>query len=342
MINFCTLYDSNYMSRGLALYQSLVENCPDFHLYVVSFDDRSYNYLTTLNLPHQTVIPLNKFEDAALLAVKPTRTTAEYCWTCTPSIILYCIRTFNLPSCTYVDSDIFFYANPIVLFEEMQGKSILITDHYFTPEYDTSKENGRYCVQFVFFKNNEHGLSALTWWRDRCIEWCHAYLEDNKFGDQKYLDDWPTRFPETHVLRHRGGGIAPWNVQQYTFNRRGNSIELTDRKSKEKLPVIFFHFHGLRFYTDNTAHFTRALYHIDHSVKSLFYIPYVNKLNEIKSGMTPAASVDPNGARNVSPARPLRVVEYFKEFAFLIMKHPEYIVKRKNFDLKNHLHYYQF
>ena len=33
------------------------------------------------------------------------------------------------------------------------------------------------------------GLKALKWWRDRCLEWCYARIEDGKFGDQFYIED---------------------------------------------------------------------------------------------------------------------------------------------------------
>ena len=72
-------------------------------------------------------------------------------------------------------------------------------------------------MQFMLFKNTEGGLKVLNWWRDCCLEWCYNRHEDGKFGDQKYLDDWTTRFKNIHVLRNLGGGLAPWNVQQYDF-----------------------------------------------------------------------------------------------------------------------------
>ena len=39
MINFCTLFDSNYSAKGLAMYRSLVHCCPSFHLYIFAFDE---------------------------------------------------------------------------------------------------------------------------------------------------------------------------------------------------------------------------------------------------------------------------------------------------------------
>lgn len=39
MQNFCTLYNSNYASKGLAMYWSLKRVCPEFMLYVFAFDD---------------------------------------------------------------------------------------------------------------------------------------------------------------------------------------------------------------------------------------------------------------------------------------------------------------
>ena len=80
-----------------------------------------------------------------------------------------------------------------------------------------------YNVQFMTFRRDARGLEALHWWRDRCIEWCYYRVEDGKLGDQKYLDDWPERFDGVHVLEHPGGGLAPWNVENYELARRNGS-----------------------------------------------------------------------------------------------------------------------
>ena len=70
MHNYCTLFDSNYLTRGLAMYESLKKNSNKFHLYIFSFDDRSYSVLKELNLESATIIKLEEFEDDELLEVK--------------------------------------------------------------------------------------------------------------------------------------------------------------------------------------------------------------------------------------------------------------------------------
>jgi len=188
------------------MYESLERCSGDFHLYVFAFDDKSYELLQKLDYEYMTVISLDSFEDDELLKVKSERGAGEYCWTCTPSVIKYAIENYDLDSCTYLDADLYFFANPAVLIDEMKGASVLITDHRYTSEYDQSATSGIYCVQFMTFKNNDFGLNVLNWWRDACIEWCFNRFEDGKFGDQKYLDDWPNRFEGIHVLQHLGGG----------------------------------------------------------------------------------------------------------------------------------------
>ena len=138
-----------------------------------------------------------------------------------------------------------FFASPQILLDEMdESESVLITPHRYTPQYDQSEKTGIYCVQFVYFRNNQQGRKVLTWWRKACLEWCYNRFEDGRFGDQKYLDDWPERFEGVHVLQHLGGGVAPWNMQQYRFEQQGKEIigiELETENSSLLFFIIFIH-----------------------------------------------------------------------------------------------------
>lgn len=279
MKNYCTLFDSNYIMRGLAMYNSLKKQSKDFHLYIFAFDDNCHNKLKELKLENVTVISLNEFEDEELLKVKPTRTAGEYCWTSTPSTVLYCIERYELESCTYLDADLYFFSNPDVLIDEMEkaGKSVLITNHRYTPEYDQSVTSGIYCVQFMTFKNSEKGLKVLNWWRNACIDWCYARTEDGKFGDQKYLDMWPSQFEGIHDLEHLGGGVAPWNIQQYTFDNNRVGHEITTGK---RFDLIFYHFHGFKVYSNN--YYDCNMYELSDENIEYIYKPYINELLLIK------------------------------------------------------------
>jgi hypothetical protein len=89
---------------------------------------------------------------------------------------------------------------------------VLITDHGYAPEYDQSATSGQYCVQFMTFER-DGGEPVRRWWEERCIEWCYARFEDGKFGDQKYLDDWPYRFKGTRP-RPRAAGARPGALER--------------------------------------------------------------------------------------------------------------------------------
>jgi hypothetical protein len=250
---FCTLFDVNYLPRGLALYRSLERVCPDFHLRVFCMDDEAERLLRDLasELPRLTVIPLAELErhDRELLEVKPTRTQLEYCWTATPAVSLYCLETEpGLSEITYLDADLMFFSEPRPVFDEMGDASVLIVPHRYAPQWQSSEEtSGTYNVQFMTFRRDSRGLEALHWWRDRCIEWCYYRLEDGKLGDQKYLDDWPERFEGVHVLEHPGGGLAPWNAERYRIEERDGRVLVDGR------PLVFYHYHSLKLFKGITA-----------------------------------------------------------------------------------------
>jgi hypothetical protein len=281
MLNFCTLFDSTYLSRGLAMYHSLLEHCRDFHLYVFTFNDECDDILQSLHLKFITVISLSKFEDEELLKVKPRRTRGEYCWTCTSSTILYVLNHYEVEHCTYIDSDLCFFSSPQPLIDEMGDNSVLITPHRYTAKYNQEEKTGIYCVQFVTFKKDKRGLEALNWWRKACLEWCYNRFENGKFGDQKYLDDWPVRFEGVHVLKHLGGGVAPWNMQQYSFKQENGKLMGQVLNTGEKFEVIFFHFHSLTFVSPN--YFSpRPYYQRNDSAITLLFNPYVKTIKFIR------------------------------------------------------------
>ena len=270
MYSYCTLFDSNYLTRGLAMYESLKKYSDNFHLYIFAFDDRSYVLLKKLNLKFVTIISLKEFEDEDLLRVKKNRTAGEYCWTCTPSTIKFCIEKYNLDSCTYLDADLYFFSNPKILIDEMNDKSVMITEHRYTKKYDQSKTSGIYCVQFMTFKNDYNGMKVLNWWRNACIKWCYAKCEDGKFGDQKYLDDWIYKFDGIHVLQNLGGGVAPWNIQQYEIE-------------KKIFELIFYHFHDFKFIKNNKIDLGN--YILREMDLKILYKPYLEHLENIKNNI---------------------------------------------------------
>lgn len=299
---YCTLFNAAYLARGLAMYNSLTKVCDDFHLYVFAFDDSTYKYFQEAGLPHLTVISLKEFEDSELLRIKGSRTAGEYCWTCTPSTILYCIEKFGLDHCTYIDADMIFYHDPRVLNEEVQSNSVMITEHRYTPEYDQSATSGIYCVQYVLFKNDERGLKVLRWWRDACIDWCYNRLEEGKFGDQKYLDDWTSRFEGVHVMKHEGGGVAPWNMQQYALKSNDQVLMVKNHNSGISSSLIFVHFHGVRFYREEVVEFTGAGYSLSVSWKDLIFRPYALSLFELAVDVQKRAYYirDANGVSDIT------------------------------------------
>ena len=66
MLTFCTLFDSNYMDKGLVLYESLKNVAKKFKLYILAMDHQCQRVLCNMNLENVIVISLEEFEDEAI------------------------------------------------------------------------------------------------------------------------------------------------------------------------------------------------------------------------------------------------------------------------------------
>ena len=122
-------------------------------------DEKCREIINEMKLSNVVVISLQEFEDEEMLQIKEVRSRAEYCWTCTASLIDYVFETYKEKYCTYIDSDLCFYKNPRILIEEMLNAdcSVQIVEHGFGKGMiarEKVKGAGRYCVQFNTFKND--------------------------------------------------------------------------------------------------------------------------------------------------------------------------------------------
>lgn len=262
---FCTLFDSNYLDKGLVLYDSMTECLGEFKLYVFAFDEKCLDILTEQNLDKMVVIPLKEFETEDLLRVKQERTRAEYCWTCTAWTIKYVLDHYGEDMCTYIDADMMFFSSPQAVFDDMRAKgcSIIIVPHRFKTIEEEKKAHdtvGSYCVEFNTFVNNVDGRAALDWWADRCLEWCYYAVPGTTewYGDQKYLNVFPEKFKGVYICEHAGVGLAPWNNMLVDY-AENSPLRIKVKESGEVYPLVLYHFENVSFLTNHILHASSGL-----------------------------------------------------------------------------------
>ena len=283
---FVTYFDSNYLIKGLTLYRSLIRHTSLFRLWILCLDNMAYETLQKLALPGVVPILLSDFEqgDAELIRARDNRSRIEYYFTCTPSLPLYILTNWpEVDVITYLDADLFFFSDPCPIYRELEGNAILIVAHRFPPHLKHKEIRGIYNVGLLSFRRSNEGLQCLNWWRKRCIEWCYDRVEGGRYADQKYLDDWPTRFPGVVVLQHKGAGLGPWNITDYSLRLDNGHVTVDSH------PLVLFHFHHLNqirqwLYDTDLARYGG---HVNAILKRHIYGPYIRELQETTRWVSP-------------------------------------------------------
>src|SRR6266480_222524 len=243
MRHFCTLFDRNYIARGLALYRSLVRHCGDFMLHVLCLDAPTLHVLRTLALPRTELITVETLEhgDHDLRGARSDRTPLEFYFTCKPVLLGYILdRNADISRVEYLDADLYFFSDPSAAEEEYAGSAVALSPHRFNTLNAALARHGGFNAGWISVSGYREGRRFDGWWRDRCMEWCRLAVEDTRFGDQKYLDQVPALFPRTTAVSHPGFNLAPWNIGGCRVDLSGRGVEI------EGHPLVFFHFHGTK------------------------------------------------------------------------------------------------
>ncbi len=305
MTHFCTLFDSHYLPRGLVLYDSLAARGDDFVLHALCMDDVAYRVLSALDLPLLVPLPIQTLEqhDPELASVRAERSGVEYCWTASASLCLSILD--RIPAAdviTYIDADVRFYDDPAVVLDELGDRSVLVTPHRYARHFDwLERDSGRYNVQLVSFRRDGPGVAALQWWRERCLEWCYDRVEEGKYGDQRYLDDWLDRFAGVHEASRAGMGLGPWSSGRFSLERLGARLFVDGH------PLVYYHFHGLRLLRRGGW---ASDFPLSRFEREVIWTPYVA---ELRAATERVASTDPELRLNL--AAPLRTTGLARRLA---------------------------
>jgi hypothetical protein len=288
---YCTYFDHNYLSRGLALHHSLERHAPGSRLWVLCLSEACHQTLVALDLPDIVPVRLADFEaaDAEVAATRADRSTIEYYFTCTPAWMLFVLaRETDAEWVTYLDGDLFFFESPEIIYGELEDASVAIIPHRYPPRLARLRKFGTYNVGWVGARNESDGTAVIQWWREKCIEWCHDVVDGGRFADQGYLDSFPRLFSRVRIIENIGANLAPWNIGNYGIDFRGNRV-LIDAD----YPLVFFHFQGLRkalrWFIFNSHRVYRAPF--SSVVRDHIYKPYVDELLAIEQTVDPILQV---------------------------------------------------
>ena len=240
-MNFCTLLDSSYLLKGLAVYRSLRTHAPSAKLYVLALDGAVASAFDRLENAY--VVPLSFLERGVpeLLSIKQERTPQEMAWTLASVFTWKCLQSiqnlYGEEHLAYLDADTFFFDNPGKVYEHYTQFSVALTPHRFA-EKDKHREktNGFYNVNWV--QVNRYGLPFLEEWANSAMAWCYNRNDGGLFGDQGILNTLGPKYRAVDITEV-GINVAPWNQLQYNYELRDGKILVSGE------PLVLFHFHEL-------------------------------------------------------------------------------------------------
>ena len=284
MKEICTVSDFNYLSKGLALYESLIEYSDNFTLNYLCIDDKSFKFLKpfeTTNLKVWSVNDLLK-NDKNLSQLK-NNNYRYFCWSLASYFSNFLIKKNN-KSVTYIDSDILLHDNIDLILNEIGNKDVGIFRHRQF-ELTSNRPDGLYNVGIVFFKNSDLGKLLLNWWSDAVLHMKYPHL--STCGDQKYLEEFPRLCPKDRIfIEGNIGHGAPWQWQLFNYDDYETDGTIIWEGKKQKL--IFSHFSQFNYNLENNTYLPSSQHHIytrltmytDNKGLKIIYDDYFNKIKK--------------------------------------------------------------
>jgi hypothetical protein len=249
---FTTCFDSNYLAKGMALYESLAKFYGvNLRLRVLALDDECYRFLMAyfqagFCAPAPEIMSLDRFLTLdGNQTLRINRDWAEFCWSC--AAIFTAHAWDGKGEVCYVDADVMFFKSPEPIFERARnnGAVVGVVPHRLPPnEVERLGGNGNYCVSVVWFRESTDGVArgCLSDWARKVRAWCRRGSGDRSryqyCGDQGYLDEWPRKLDsELFEFSDPGFATGPWEMSASRF---------TDGPKINGRDLVAYHYHEFK------------------------------------------------------------------------------------------------
>jgi hypothetical protein len=252
---YTTAFDKSYLTRGIAMIESLFHQDHNVSVSVLCLDLETEIAVSSLSRSLNVhILRPQDMGESLLLEVRQDREYREFCWALGA---LLC--NFHLESgeseVVYLDADIYFFGNPKILLNEARQGDVAAIKHRFPSRLRHYEVNGLFNVQWIYFANTHIGRQASKKWAEQCFENSSYQPELGIVGDQKYLDEWPLLYSTFIEIMNPGAGVAPWNHEVH-MPHLSSDRWLVDESEE----LIFYHFHGLRINTDGAIELSGPVY----------------------------------------------------------------------------------
>ena len=289
-LNIFTICSYSNLNQAVVLYNSILKNSSiNFTFYCYLIDD--FKGTKSINL--ESFVLINSTELSTQIVefneMKTRYNPFELCCALKPYCAAHLIAKSQPDALTvYLDSDIYFYSDPIAIINEIGTNSILLTPHFISPPTDFIKiseldinNSGLYNGGFFAVSNSVETDQFLSWWMIRMINYCKVDFINGQFVDQIWLNFVPLYFNKVKILKHLGFNFAYWNFHERLLSKNSDSLFTINATQ----PLVFFHFSGYRLYRKDLISIHQDKFKFDDlpEIRQLFN-DYANELehNSIK------------------------------------------------------------
>lgn len=304
--HFVTYFDSHYAAQGIAMLQSLRAWCPGATVTVLCLDDTILRILKSW-FPeglHTLTIAEVLESEPRLVPLRESRTPWEFFATMKPILIRQVMNTVALPGEWFIftDADTYYFSSPLETISHIpKDVSTVMMPNRFGADTLHLRIYGNYCAGFGLWRCDAHARAVLDDWSSACIDWCFSRVEQGRFMNQGYLNEWPKKHDRIMILGHPGFNLAPWNLGSHRI------LETPAGVLVDNMPLVFFHFSSVsRTVSGSWQTFYTYPEMSRPAVLDGIYAPYLDTIEAISSRLLEEHQIAGVGSlRKVDPATPM-------------------------------------